>query len=320
MRILVTGAAGFIGSHLSERLIASGAHVTGVDNFDPFYDKSIKIRNLSELQKQTRFSLVEADIRDANAMKNLFEEKFDAIFHLAALAGVRPSIQNPQRYYDVNLLGTLNLLNSIKASNQKPAFLFGSSSSVYGGMAEIPFHEEMKVDRPYSPYAATKAAGELMCFHSYHLDQLPTACFRFFTVFGPRQRPDLMINKFCRAISCDEAIPVFGDGTTSRDYTFVADIVDGLTGALRWILEKPQPFEIFNLGHNHPVKLNEAIQTIETEIGKKAKIKRFSEQPGDVPKTYASIEKAKRTFGYEPKVSFQEGIREYVAWMKDLPS
>jgi UDP-glucuronate 4-epimerase len=311
--ILVTGAAGFIGSHVAERLLARGDTVIGLDNFDPFYARSLKERNLCSVATQSRFELVEGDIRNPDSVLAVFaQHRPRAVVHLAARAGVRPSIQDPVGYVETNVNGTLNVL---RACQQFPVghLVFASSSSVYGDTATVPFVETAPTDEPASPYAATKKAGECLCFTYHRLLSLPVTCLRFFTVFGPRQRPDLAINKFVRLIEAGEQVPFFGDGTTSRDYTYVDDTVDGIVAAL----DDPSGYQIYNLGRSNPVSLNQMVATIEGALGKKAALNRQPDQPGDVRITFADSSRARERLGYEPKVSFEEGIRRFVAWWRE---
>lgn len=309
-KVLLTGAVGFIGSHLSELLLNSGYEVIGYDNFDPFYPRSYKERNLEILKAYPHFTLVEADLRDRDAVMQTMEaHRPDGIIHLAAKAGVRPSIQDPVAYTETNITGTLNLL---LACEKYPIehFTFASSSSVYGNASKVPFSEEDATSLPESPYAATKKAGELLCFTYHQLLKLPITCLRFFTVYGPRQRPDLAIHKFVKLIDADEPIPFFGDGTTSRDYTFVADTVKGIKAAH----ENPDGYQIYNLGRSNPVSLNEMVATIERAMGKSAILKRMPDQQGDVTITYADVSKAHKRLGYAPEVDFEEGVRRFAAW------
>ncbi|MEM4389304.1 MAG: SDR family NAD(P)-dependent oxidoreductase [Candidatus Micrarchaeia archaeon] len=314
MRILVTGAAGFIGSHVCEALVSRGNNVIGVDNFDSFlYNRRIKERNIAALKKNRLFKLVRADIRDTKRMKSLVAQaKPEAVIHLAAKAGVRPSLERPLEYADVNVNGTISLLEACKNAKLK-TFIFGSSSSVYGINNKVPFSEEDPIAQPISPYAASKRAAELFCFTYSHLYGIPVTVLRLFTVYGPRQRPDLAIHKFVRLISEGKEIPVFGDGSMKRDYTYIDDIVQGILAAL----EKPFSFEIFNLGGSRTVSLNELITLIEKNVGKKAKITHLPPQPGDVPITYADISKARRMLGYEPRTSIDEGIKKFVRWFRE---
>jgi UDP-glucuronate 4-epimerase len=314
--ILVTGAAGFIGSHLTGRLLRLGYRVVGLDNFDSFYDPSIKEANVRPLLKDG-CTLIRGDIRDAELLHRVFSEyNFDVVTHLAARAGVRPSIQQPLLYQDVNIGGTINLLEASRASGVSN-FVFASSSSVYGLGTPVPFSEEAKIDHPTSPYAASKAAGELFCRTYNHLYGLPVKALRFFTVYGPRQRPEMAIHLFTRMIENGEAIPFYRDGTSRRDYTYIDDIVGGIIGAIR---DRGQSFEVFNLGNSSPVQLDYLIQVIEKSLGKKAKIKRLPEQPGDVPETYADIKKAEKLLGYKPEVPIEEGIENFVRWHRQSAS
>ena len=310
--VLVTGAAGFIGSHVTERLLQRGDTVIALDCFDPFYPREIKERNLTGPRRHPGFRLVEADLRNAAAVLQAVAEHRPArVIHLAAKAGVRPSIQDPVAYAETNVNGTLNLL---LAAQQYPLehFVFASSSSVYGDAAKVPFSEDDRTDEPASPYAATKKAGEALCYTYHRLLRMPVTCLRFFTVFGPRQRPDLAINKFVRLIEAGDQVPFFGDGTTSRDYTFVDDTVTGILAAL----DRPSGYEIYNLGRSNPVSLTEMVQTIERVVGKPATLDRQPDQPGDVRTTYADVSKAAARLGYQPQVSFEEGIRRYVEWWR----
>lgn len=316
--ILVTGAAGFIGSHLCEKLISQGHSVVGIDNFDPYYDRAIKENNLLTLKHNASFSFEEMDICDVTAVNALFSEKpIDTIIHLAALAGVRPSLTNPGRYFEVNVQGTIHLLDAAKEKGINNIVL-ASSSSVYGNNEKIPFAESDSVDTPISPYAASKKSMELAA-HVYHkLYGMKIACLRFFTVYGPRQRPDLAIAKFCRLINDGDSIQMYGDGSTYRDYTYIEDILDGVTKSVKWVADQKRPaFEIFNLGENNTVKLSYLIETIEKVLGKKAQILKMPEQPGDVKRTYADLEKSKSVLGYNPLTAIEEGIKKYVSWLYD---
>lgn len=311
--VLLTGSAGFIGSHVAERLLGRGDTVIGLDSFDAFYPRPVKERNLAGLRGQGGFHLVEGNIRDAATVSRVFAEyRPDRVLHLAAKAGVRPSLEDPQGYVETNVNGTVNLL---LACQQHPVehFVFASSSSVYGDTTRVPFRETDRTDEPASPYAATKKAGEALCFTYHRLLKMPVACLRFFTVFGPRQRPDLAINKFVRLIEAGEPVPFFGDGTTSRDYTYVDDTVDGILGAL----DHPDGYQIYNLGRSNPVSLREMVQTIERAVGKPAIIDQQPDQPGDVRTTFADSSKARERLGYDPKVSFEEGIQRFVAWWRE---
>jgi UDP-glucuronate 4-epimerase len=308
--VLVTGAAGFIGSHVCEALVAAGRTVVGYDNFDPFYDRALKERNLGGLRETEAFTLVEGDILDRGRLNATFAQHgVVEVIHLAALAGVRPSIERPYRYHEVNVLGTAAVLECAR-DFRVACLLFGSSSSVYGENAKVPFAEADPVDRPISPYAATKKAGELVCYTYHHLYDFPVTCLRFFTVYGPRQRPDLAIAKFTGLIDRDLPIPLYGDGTTRRDYTYIDDIVAGVTAAL----ERRLPYAVLNLGEQETTTLADLVAMIERALGKRARIERLPPQPGDVPVTWADISKAKGELGYAPKTPIAEGIPRYVAW------
>ncbi len=310
MQILVTGAAGFIGSHLCERLLARGETITALDNFNTYYDPGIKRRNIEKALENPNYHLIEADIRDFAQLKALFANNhFDLVVHLAARAGVRPSLQDPLLYQDVNVRGTMHLLQ-LARDFQIPKFVFASSSSVYGNNKKVPFSESDNVDFPVSPYAATKKAGELVGYTYHHLYGFSFIGIRFFTVYGPRQRPDMAIHKFTRLIDEGKEIPVFGNGNSRRDYTFVDDIVDGIMA----IIDRSEGYEIFNLGDSRTIGLLEMIQAIEKSLGKKAKIKWLPPQPGDVPITFANISKAQAKLDYKPKVLFEEGIQRFVDW------
>ena len=320
MRFLVTGGAGFIGSHLSERLLREGNEVVIIDNFNSYYNPEIKRNNIKEVEKtananNNNCTVVEGDIRNAEDLEKAFHNGIDVVVHLAAMAGVRPSIENERLYWDVNIMGTQNIFEKCREHNVKKV-VFASSSSVYGNNPTVPFKVTDKVDNPISPYAATKKAGELMCHTQHHLYDVNVACLRFFTVFGPRQRPDLAINKFTRMILNDEAIPVYGDGTTSRDYTYVDDIVQGIIGAINWVNTKEKKFGVFNLGGDEPVTLTRMIETIEKVLGKTAKIDRLPMQPGDVNRTCADISLSTKELSYKPETTFEEGIRKFVEWYK----
>jgi UDP-glucuronate 4-epimerase len=313
MTILVTGAAGFIGSHLNERLLRAGHSVVGLDSFDDFYDPAIKEKNLSVALDHSEFRLVRGDIRDPETLAALPDD-IDTVIHIAARAGVRPSIEQPVLYYDVNVNGTLRLLELARERNI-PRFLSASSSSVYGNNEKVPFSEEDPVDHPISPYAATKKATELLCHTYTHLFGITCLSLRFFTVYGPRQRPDLAIHKFARLLASGEEIPMFGDGTSRRDYTYIEDILQGLDGALRWTSERHGEFDIVNLGESRTIQLKEMIEVLGQELEVEPRIRRLPMQPGDVERTFADISKARRLLGYEPRWSFREGIREFVRWL-----
>jgi len=312
MKALVTGAAGFIGSHLSERLLQNGWAVVGIDNFDDFYDPGIKRNNIEKCLKDDNFRLVEADIRDNAAMNKVIGEDFDVIVHLAAKAGVRPSIEQPLLYADVNINGTMVLLEAAKKKKIKK-FIFASSSSVYGNNKKVPFSEDDNVDFPISPYAATKKAGELICHTYHHLWDMSISCLRFFTVYGPRQRPDLAIHKFAALIEQGKPIPVFGDGSMMRDFTYIDDIIDGIVAAM----EKCDGFTIYNLGESQPITVNDLIDEIENALGKKAIREYMPRQPGDVERTFADVTKAANDLGYRPSTSLQDGLKKFTAWLRD---
>jgi len=313
MKILVTGAAGFIGSHLSEGFLRAGHTVVGLDNFDDFYDPAVKEENLSVALDHSGFTLVRGDIRDSELLAGL-PDGIDTVVHIAARAGVRPSIEQPVLYYDVNVNGTLRLLE-LARQRGIPRFVSASSSSVYGNNEKVPFSEDDPVDHPISPYAATKKATELLCHTYTHLFGVTCLNLRFFTVYGPRQRPDLAIHKFARLLAAGEEIPMFGDGTTRRDYTYIEDIVQGVDGALRWTAEHEGGFDIVNLGESRTVELREMIDVLGEEMGVEPRIRRLPMQPGDVERTFADISKAKRLLGYEPRWSFRNGIREFLTWL-----
>lgn len=328
--ILITGAAGFIGSHLTQAYLAQGYRVIGLDNFCDFYDEAMKRRNIAQAQHHKDFTLVEADIRDRQAVFEAFTtHQPDRVVHLAAMAGVRPSIERPDYYCSVNLDGTVNLLDAA-VQTKVSRFAFASSSSVYGNNPKVPFAETDNVDYPISPYAATKKAGELICHTYWHVHRLPIVALRFFTVFGPRQRPDLAISKFLKLIANDETIPMFGDGSTSRDYTFVDDIVAGVQACVAHCsAEMPVPsaeaggdanqttgFRVYNLGGSSPVSLKEMIATIGRVVGKTPKIEQLPMQPGDVNRTYADVQRAERELGYAPRVSLEQGVAQQWDWLK----
>jgi UDP-glucuronate 4-epimerase len=311
MKVLVTGAAGFIGSHLSERLLDDGWTVVGVDNFDDFYDPQIKRRNIKGCLKNRSFQLVEADIRDIAAMDKVVTDDVEIVVHLAARAGVRPSIEQPVLYADVNVNGTAVLLQAAE-KHKIEKFIFGSSSSVYGNNKKVPFSEDDNVDFPISPYAATKKAGELICHTYHHLYGISITCLRFFTVYGPRQRPDLAIHKFARLIEQGSPIPIYGDGTMMRDFTYIDDIIDGTVAAM----EKCTGFNIYNLGESRPVSVNDLVVEIEKALGKKAVKEYLPPQPGDVERTYADITKAARDLGYRPSTTIQVGLKKFATWLR----
>ena len=310
----MTGGAGFIGSHLSEALVAAGHDVVILDDFNDYYDPAIKENNLAGLRGKVE--IVRGDISNDAVVVDVFtRHQFDGVFHLAARAGVRPSIANPRLYFSTNMDGTLNLLEACRHHGVK-FFVFASSSSVYGVNKKVPFAETDPIERTISPYAATKLAGEQMCSNYSHLFGLRCACLRFFTVYGPRQRPDLAISKFTSALLADRPIDRYGDGSTARDYTYVDDIVRGILAAA--IYTEQSPFEIFNLGGAATTTLNELIGLVESAVGKKAVIQNLPDQPGDVPKTYADVAKAEKLLGYRPMTPIREGITKYTEWQRGM--
>jgi len=320
-KIFVTGCAGFIGSHFCERLLKEGFAVVGLDNENPFYDPQIKKQNIGEIKQQAAllkgdFTYIHGDIRDEDLVSKAFQDKeIQAIVHIAAMAGVRPSLEKPAVYADVNYTGTLVLLEKAKEAGIKN-FVFASSSSVYGNCKKAPFKENEKNLFPISPYAATKLAGEMAC-HVYHrLYKMNISCLRFFTVYGPRQRPDLAINKFTHRIMAGQELEVYGDGKKKRDFTYIDDIVDGLYRSMLWTLGQDRPqYEVFNLGDSKTTSVTALIQLIEKTLGKKAKIKYKDDVPGDVDMTCAKISKAKKILGYHPKTKLKEGIKKYTDWI-----
>lgn len=307
--VLITGGAGFIGSHLASRLLQAGHSVRVLDNFDPFYDVALKRRNVAEVAAlaPSRFELLEGDIRDAAACQRAVDG-VDVVVHLAALAGVRPSIQDPVRYMDVNVTGTQILLQQIRSPRTR--VVFGSSSSVYGGNTKVPFAETDPVDRPVSPYAASKKAGEVQCFTWHHLHGNPLVCLRFFTVYGPRQRPEMAIHQFARHITDGTEIPFFGDGRSRRDYTYVDDIVSGIVAAMG----VESGYRIYNLGGAATTELRELVAQLEKALGRPAKLKRLPDQPGDVPVTYADVALAERELGYRCSTPLARGVEQFCAW------
>ncbi|HKA36037.1 MAG TPA: GDP-mannose 4,6-dehydratase [Thermoanaerobaculia bacterium] len=312
MRLLITGGAGFIGSHLADRRLARGDRVVVLDDFNDFYDPAAKRRNTAPHAGNPDYRLVEGDIRDGELLARLFaEERFDAVLHLAARAGVRPSLSQPILYEEVNVVGTLRLLEAAVASG-RPRFLFASSSSVYGVNSKLPFSEEDPIDRPISPYAATKRGAELHVFAFHHVHGLDAVCLRFFTVYGPRQRPEMAIARFIRCLEEGQPVPLFGDGGSRRDYTYIDDIADGVEAALTL----PSSFEILNLGGAHPVTLSDLVAAIEKATGKKAILDRRPDQPGDVPVTCADVRKSERLLGFKARVSLEEGLRRSVEWYR----
>lgn len=309
-KFLVTGGAGFIGSHLTEALIADGHEVVVFDDYNDYYDATIKEGNLAGVKA----GIVRGDIRDDALVARTFKEHaFDGVFHLAARAGVRPSIADPRLYFSTNMDGTLNLLEACRNHGVRD-FIFASSSSVYGVNSKVPFAETDLIERTISPYAATKLAGEQMCSNYAHLFGLRCMCLRFFTVYGPRQRPDLAISKFTKAILAGKPIDRYGDGSTARDYTYVEDIIQGVRAAARYT--EKSSFEIFNLGGSATTTLNELIALVEQATGRKAAINQLPDQPGDVPRTYADVSKAAKLLGYEPHTPIKNGIAKYVDWVR----
>lgn len=322
--VLITGGAGFIGSHLTRRLLARGERVTVLDDFNDYYDPQRKRRNVEALLGRGDFRLVEGDIRDTALVESLFSGtygagtaaggwgRFDGVVHLAARAGVRPSLKEPILYEDVNCIGTLRLLEA--ARHHGPAnFVFGSSSSVYGINPKVPFSEEDRIDLPISPYATTKRTGELLCFNYSHLYGLRTSCLRFFTVYGPCQRPEMAIHKFTDLLARGQQVPMYGDGETRRDYTYVDDIVGGIVAAY----DLAPAFEIFNLGGAETTRLSELVRWLAEELAVEPRIEYLPDQPGDVPITYADVAKAGKLLGYSPQVPIREGLRRFVAWYKE---
>lgn len=312
--IMVTGAAGFIGSHLCERLLKNGYNITAIDNFDPFYDKAIKLRNLTEAAINFH-TIQNIDIRNMFIMRNFMKDKeIECVIHLAGLAGVRPSIEQPLRFWDNNCMGTMSILEAMYDIGVDK-LIFASSSSVYGNTYTIPFKEDMNVDEPISPYAATKRSCEIMINNYWQLYKLSNICLRFFTVYGPRQRPDLAIHKFAKLIMKDKPIPFYGNGTTSRDYTYITDIIDGVMGAVN-LIDKEHCNHIINLGEGNAISLNNLVHLLEKEIGKEAVLNKMHRQPGDVDHTFASISKAQKMLGYKPKVTKEEGIKKFIKWFR----
>ncbi len=316
MKVLLTGGAGFIGSHYCEKLLQDGHEVVILDNFNDYYDPKIKRRNLDEVRRVGEFTLIEGDLTDAELLETIFaKHRFDAMVHLAARAGVRPSLKQPLLYERVNVQGTMQLLDHARKQGIE-RIVIASSSSVYGENEKVPFSEADPVDNPISPYAATKKACELIAFTYHHLYQMNITCLRFFTVYGPRQRPDMAIHKFTRLINAGEPIPVFGDGSSRRDYTYISDIIDGVQKSL----DHCRGYHIYNLGESRTITLSELIALIEDKLGKKAVIDRRPTQPGDVPITYADISRAREEIGYAPQVNMAEGITEFVGWFKRVAS
>jgi len=309
-KILVTGGAGFIGSHLSETLLRQGQEVICLDNFNDYYNPVIKRHSISCSQGQSNYTLIEGDILNLDLLRQIFTDyKFDIVVHLAARAGVRPSILAPLLYQQVNVEGTTNLLEMAKEFRTQK-FIFGSSSSVYGENEKVPFSEKDPVDHPISPYAASKKAGELICYTYHHLYGIPITCLRFFTVYGPRQRPDMAIHKFTQAIKIGEQITMYGDGSSRRDYTYITDIVEGICKSIDYCSD----YQIYNLGESKTIQLRELIQLIAKCLGQEARIQELARQPGDVPITFADITNARKEISYHPKVDIEQGIAKFVEW------
>jgi UDP-glucuronate 4-epimerase len=315
MRVLVTGAAGFIGSWLTERLLERGDEVVGFDNYDPFYDRAIKEQNLASARANAGFRMVEGDLRERADVDALFgDREFDAVVHLAAKAGVRPSLADPAGYYETNLIGTTNLLEAMREAGCR-RLVFASSSSVYGNNRKVPFQEDDRVDAPISPYAATKKAGEELC-HVYHaVHGFSILALRFFTAYGPRQRPEMAIHAFTRRLFAGEPIPVFGDGSMERDFTYIDDVVDGVVAAVDHVMGT-ETFDILNLGESEPIRLSRLVSALERATGCEATIDRRQVPPGDVDRTFADVSRARRLLGYEPSVGIDEGLRRFVEWYR----
>jgi len=312
LKVLITGGAGFIGSHTTAALLARGGQVVCLDNFNDYYSPQRKRKNVSEFLDDPDYRPYEGDIRDRERLEEVFaEEKPDKVIHIAAMAGVRPSIERPLLYEEVNVKGTLNMLEAAR-HHRATSFLFASSSSVYGGQEKVPFSEDDPIARPISPYAATKAAGEVLCYTYHHLYGLNVTCLRFFTVYGPKGRPDMAPYLFTKWVFEGAELKMFGDGTTSRDYTYIDDIVSGVVAAL----DADLSYEIINLGNSQTVVLRDFIALVEKLAGKKAKIVQLPMQPGDVPRTCADISKARRLLGYDPRTPAEEGMKPFVAWYR----
>lgn len=318
MRILVTGAAGFIGSHLTEQLLNMGHSVIGIDNFDPFYDRKIKERNIATAETHPQFNLIEGDILDIDKHIDAIG-KIDVVYHLAAKAGVQPSLKDPAGYMRTNIQGTLAILEWMRQQGCTK-LIFASSSSVYGNTNKIPFQESDVCNQPVSPYAFSKVSAEMLNYNYHHLFGFSIVNLRFFTVYGPRQRPDLAIHKFVKRLVNSQPIDMYGNGETARDYTFIADTVNGLVNSLDYIVTHPGIFEIINLGNNHPVPLKEMIRGIEDAVGSKFIINQMEKQPGDVDITYASVEKAKTLLNYNPSIKFEDGVAIFLEWLKKEPA
>ncbi len=312
MTVLLTGGAGFIGSHVAERLTGTGRKVIALDSFDPYYPPQVKRRNIAGLAGRPGFRLVEGDIRDPALLDRLAAgEPIEAIIHLAARAGVRASVKDPLLATDVNVVGTQVLLELARRRGIR-RFFFASSSSVYGDRRRVPFREDEAVDRPSSPYAATKAAGEMLCWTYHHLFGIDVTCLRFFTVYGPRQRPEMAIHRFTRLIDRGEEVPVYGDGSARRDFTYIDDIVRGVEAAL----DRPGGFRVYNLGNSSTVEVREVVRMISEALGKPARVKELPPEPGDVPITCASIDRAAAELGYRPATPISVGIPRFVEWYR----
>lgn len=310
MKVLLTGGAGFIGSHLTEYLLNRGDKVWCVDNFNDYYNPDIKWQNIRKSLDNPSYKLIQGDILDYELLNNTFKsQKFDTIVHLAARAGVRPSLKEPMLYQEVNIRGTMNLFELAKTYGIDK-FVFASSSSVYGSNKKVPFHEDDFVDHPVSPYAATKRMGEIIAYTYHHLYKISITCLRFFTVYGPRQRPDMAIHKFTNLIYNSQSIPMFGDGGSKRDYTFITDIVHGIIQSI----DRCNGYHIYNLGESNTISLKELIKLIEDNLNKKARIDSLPMQPGDVPITYADVSKAREELDYQPKVNIETGIKLFIQW------
>ncbi|MEP7170776.1 MAG: GDP-mannose 4,6-dehydratase [Bacteroidota bacterium] len=315
-RLLITGAAGFIGSNLNEFFLNSGCQVTGIDNFDSFYDRKIKEENLSNSLSNPNFTFHEMDLTDNTQLKKL-SPAIDIVIHIAAKAGVLPSIKNPMAYINNNITGTQNLLEWMR-ENEIKKMLFASSSSIYGNNIKVPFAENDIVDYPISPYAFTKKSCELLNHTYHHLHGFDIINLRFFTVYGSRQRPDLAIHKFVKLISGNQPVPMYGDGSSARDYTYITDTINGINGALNYLLNNKNVFEIVNLGNHNPVKLSDLIYTIYELMGVTPNVKHLPMQPGDVNVTFADISKAKSLFGYSPETKLTDGLKKFISWYQSL--
>jgi UDP-glucuronate 4-epimerase len=317
LTVLVTGGAGFIGSHLVDRLLKEGRRVVVLDNFNDYYDPAVKRRNIEEIlsaHPRAGLEVVEGDLRDAPAMKELFRSNsFELVHHLAAMAGVRASIERPLLYFDVNVQGMMNLLEAALGAG-RPPIIFASSSSVYGGSPRIPFREDDPVNEPISPYAASKKAAELVCHTYHHLYGIDITCLRFFTVYGPRQRPEMAIHRFAHRMTEGRPVPMFGDGTTSRDYTYIDDVIDGVMAAAG----NCSGYRIYNLGNSHPVTLHELIDRLAAVMGVAPAIDRQPQPPGDVERTWADISLARKDLGYHPQTGLDDGLRRFVEWFRKL--